>query len=76
MIHELIIEQPVIVTYEITLNLVKEDKVKCSVWAYSIGDNWLDNKLIGTGIHNIALYNYRISRACKYVVDYLLGYSG
>jgi hypothetical protein len=27
--HELIIEQPVIATDEITLNLVKEDKVKC-----------------------------------------------
>lgn len=74
--HELIIEQPVIATDEITLNLVKEDKVKCFMWLYFIGDNWLDNKLIDTDVHNIVLYNYRISRAGKRVVDDLLGYSG
>jgi transposase len=75
-LHELILEQPVIAADETTLKVVKEDKAKCYMWLYCTGTDTPDNKLVGTNIPNIVLYDYNISRAGKCAVDYLQGYSG
>ena len=75
-LHELILEQPVIAADETTLKVVKEDKAKCYMWLYCTGTDSPDNKLVGTNIPNIVLYDYNISRAGKCAVDYLQGYSG
>ena len=75
-LHELILEQPVIAADETTLKVVNEDKAKCYMWLYCTGTDSLDNKLVGTDIPNIVLYDYNISRAGKCAVDYLQGYSG
>jgi hypothetical protein len=75
-LHELILEQPVIAADETTLKVVNEDKAKCYMWLYCTGTDTPDNKLVGTDIPNIVLYDYNISRAGKCAVDYLQGYSG
>lgn len=75
-LRQTLLKQAALFADETTINVVGDNNTKSYMWLYASGADSPEEKLAGTDIPNIVLYDYNASRAGQVVVDYLDGYDG